>query len=508
MIIFLSVRNISRGWFEFMENEIINFNKMDINSTNSTNKTRLANYTIDPEPIGKGMFSTVHKGYDHCNNIYAIKKIDLNNITEEIKDKFLIELEISKMLNHENIVKCYDTFKTKRHFYIILELCDDNTLKNFIKELKNKKQSYQEKEYIVKKCIYQLKKAFEYLREKNIFHRDLKPENILFKYDSNNKKVLKLVDFGFAKYSKKQLETGEEYMSNTYCGSPIYMAPEVLIEGKYTSTADLWSIGIIMYELLYGHNPFNSLQSVQQLCQKIKAQQINFPQFYSEKCLNLIKSLLIVDPVERIEWAKFFNHEWFEEFDNLQKINNLNITSNMQFDDLFEQNNNGPIDDSINNLNNPNILETINLNNSYAFKRVERKYSLPNDPIKRIDTDIKDDTKKVRSYSCPESEPNLQLISKLYNYDEEYFRSKYNNCLDTKSKPIPIPKPKPKPISKPKLIYLNSKENDDLNNDSEYIIVDEKVPKIMRDSESYESLTESVIRIFSSSVSYFKNYYK
>ena len=106
-------------------------------------------------------------------------------------------------------------------------------------------------------------------------------------------------------------------MTMTVCGSPIYMAPEMIVDKKPSINSDLWSFGVIMYEMLYGLNPYNSPTNCNMLAQRMINQKIVFKEIYSKECLNLVKSLLIVNPVDRIGWKDFFKSKWFDDPDKM-----------------------------------------------------------------------------------------------------------------------------------------------------------------------------------------------
>jgi serine/threonine-protein kinase ULK/ATG1 len=132
-------------------------------------------------------------------------------------------------------------------------------------------------------------------------HRDLKPDNILF-----HNQVLKLGDFGFCKSFKE----ADNDMTATMLGSPIYMAPEVLKAETYTSKADMWSLGVVLFEMLYGYCPFET-GSIAQLIAKVTTTSVQFPTttVVSESTQNLIKRMLEKDPVKRIDWPALFSLE-------------------------------------------------------------------------------------------------------------------------------------------------------------------------------------------------------
>lgn len=275
-------------------------------------------YKINKKPIGKGSFATVYLGTDKYNKFVAIKQISLSKIKSTYMDKFLRELDISMKLDHPNIVKCYEIFKTEKHWYIVNEYCDCGTLQDLSADLL--KHDPHQREYIVRKLLNELKDALKYLISNNIIHRDLKPSNILIKKTSSNNYTIKLADFGFARYFTNEIsDEGHDDMVNTLCGSPIYMAPELLINLKYNMKADLWSFGVIMYELLYGTNPYYFPKNITELRRLMIEKEITYPNLFSIDCIDLMKSLLIIEPEKRINWKKFFLHQWFI---NLNTIKN------------------------------------------------------------------------------------------------------------------------------------------------------------------------------------------
>lgn len=275
---------------------------------------------MNKTPLGKGMFSTVYHAENENKHPFAIKCISLDKLTNT--DKFLLELDISMKMKHRNIVKAYEVFKTSKHWYIVCEYCDNGTLCNIIDILKTGKYSYSDRELIAKKYLTQLKNALKYLYKNNIVHRDLKPSNILIQGSVPND-ILKLADFGFSRYfenndlnndlnTNDNLNHDNKNMMNSFCGTPLYMAPELLKNKNYTNSADLWSFGIIMYELLYGINPYNYPLNIGNLIYLMENQEINFEPLYSSDCIDLLKSLLKIDPSNRISWDNFFSHQWFD----------------------------------------------------------------------------------------------------------------------------------------------------------------------------------------------------
>ncbi|XP_020675984.1 serine/threonine-protein kinase ATG1c isoform X2 [Dendrobium catenatum] len=151
--------------------------------------------------------------------------------------------------------------------------------------------------------MQQLASGLYVLRENNLVHRDLKPQNLLLS-SSNENSVLKIADFGFARSLQPR------GLAETLCGSPLYMAPEIMQLKKYDAKADLWSVGTILFQLVVGKTPFTGSTQLQLLQNIIKSNDVHFPpeSNLSHECIHLCKKLLRQNPVERVSFEEFFNH--------------------------------------------------------------------------------------------------------------------------------------------------------------------------------------------------------
>lgn len=305
-------------------------------------------YKISTRKLGTGGFSEVFLGIDmETNKRVAIKKVSLtqrNLKKEQTLEKLNLEIDLMRKLKHTNIVEFYDVIKMDTDWYIIMEYCNAGTLENVIKfnkAMDEKKAIKFNREANTYYYLAQLKDALDYLRKSDHVHRDIKPMNILlvkefgsdslatslddygtiFKsdeqldesieitnFDRSEKIILKLADFGLA----KAYSDDNDSLMNTLCGSPLYMAPELLIGNKYTSKADLWSYGVIMYELLFGEHPTPAV-TLPQLVSAVKSKSIDFhnEKNFTHYCFDLLTRLLVKNQEERIEWHQFFNHKWF-----------------------------------------------------------------------------------------------------------------------------------------------------------------------------------------------------
>lgn len=263
------------------------------------NTFRIKNYIVYDIVLGKGSFSTVFKGYDDINkrNV-AIKRVDIDeNNSEKINKLIHREIKLMKNLDNKNVLKLYDIISEKSYIYMILEYCENGDLYKFLKKRPLKEE-------FSKRYMKQIANGLKYLLSKNIIHRDLKPQNILIDRFYN----IKLSDFGFARYYE------EDTLLKTLCGTPLYMAPEIINYKDYDDKADLWSIGVILYEMLYGRRPFKA-KNIHTLVKNINSDPITFSDNIkiSPECKKILISLLTKNPDQRITWEKFFNHKWLND---------------------------------------------------------------------------------------------------------------------------------------------------------------------------------------------------
>jgi len=254
--------------------------------------SRIEDYIYFNKKIGKGSFSRVYKGYKVGlpDKLYAIKKMEYDPDNQRLKQ----EIEVMKNISHSNIVKLYDVIYQEDSMYLILEYCKNGDLSKYLKNRPLKEEYAQ-------KYLKQMVSALKYLISKNIIHRDLKPHNILV----TDNYELKISDFGFARYFESNT------LVDTLCGSPLYMAPEIMKNKNYTIKSDLWSVGIILYEMLTGFPPYK-VKTIYNLIKSIDQNKINLPTHItiSNECNDLLFKLLVKEPEDRINWEDFFNHHW------------------------------------------------------------------------------------------------------------------------------------------------------------------------------------------------------
>lgn len=253
--------------------------------------------------LGKGQYGAVYKSKRvGTGEIFAIKKIARGPIDSSPTLKRLLQTEISVMheINHPNIMHMYEFLVSNNNYYIVMQFCNQGDLENYMRQKKITAFEESEAVYFLK----QIMNGFWELRKMKILHRDFKIQNI-FVHDER----LIIGDFGFAKRG----QTGE-----TQLGSPLTMAPEILYSTgdklAYNSKADLWSIGVVFYQILFGKPPFWG-KNVAELKRNILENcgpNTKFPKPISTEAKDLISRLLTMDPKNRIEWSDFFNHSLFK----------------------------------------------------------------------------------------------------------------------------------------------------------------------------------------------------
>jgi len=276
--------------------------------------------------IGKGSFAEVLTAKRNSDNLdVAIKRIVLRNLSQEEITDIENEVVILTHLEHENIVKFIERYEDKKYVYLVMELVKGPVLYDRVLERAIRKDQLESEDQVdlsdkdrssinlltedsLSEYIKQILSALEYMHNGEIIHGDIKPENMVF--ESKTSKKLKLVDFGYA------VQRNKCKFLDIPRGTPIYMAPEYL-NGKYTESVDVWAVGIISFEILYGYPPFtskwmkpkplkfNPMKTVKFASQGLQEDQpgkgpwCNTEIKISEDAKSFIKKLLTVDPSRR-----------------------------------------------------------------------------------------------------------------------------------------------------------------------------------------------------------------
>lgn len=265
--------------------------------------------------IGHGAFAVVFKGRHREKHDWevAVKCINKKNLA---KSQTLLgkEIKILKELKHENIVALLDFQETASSVYLVMEYCNGGDLADYL----HSKGTLSED--TIRVFLQQIAGAMRVLQGKGIIHRDLKPQNILLSYppgrkSHSNNTCIKIADFGFARYLQNNM------MAATLCGSPMYMAPEVIMSQNYDAKADLWSIGTIVFQCLTGKAPFqaSSPQDLRLFYEKNKTLSPNIPRETSSHLRHLLLGLLQRNHKDRMDFDEFFCHPFLEASSSMKK---------------------------------------------------------------------------------------------------------------------------------------------------------------------------------------------
>ena len=369
--------------------------------------TQLKDYKII-KLIGKGSFGEVYK-VSKDDKFYALKMYKISNemnnsnsLTKKEKNENLKsienEIKILSQLNNPFIVKLYEVFSINLNeevynikdennddqiICLILELCENGDLNDKIKEKKQKNETFAEKEIL--HYFYEILQGLYYLHKNRVLHRDLKTLNIFLTKDNH----IKIGDFGVS----KKLINNNIY-AYTFVGTPYYLSPEICQNKAYDEKSDVWSLGVIIYELITLNKPFDS-QSQMGLFMKIlkgkPAPIINtIKHSYSQKLINMvIENLLDKDPLTRYGILQTLNSGIFDKFFREKEIRQK----------LLEKKKNQKIIN--NNYQNNNNNQNNNLNNNQNRKNTNRNKATNNNKVnenpKIIKNKIITDSKRVRT---------------------------------------------------------------------------------------------------------------
>ncbi|CAD8054131.1 unnamed protein product [Paramecium sonneborni] len=252
--------------------------------------------------LGKGSFGIVYlvKKKDEQNSVYAMKVLRKEKISQKLLPYIQTEKSILSVIDHPFIVKLHYAFQSQCKLFLVMDFCPGGDLTKLL-DLKQKLQ-----EQIAKMYTAEIILAIEALHQNKIMYRDLKPQNIII----DNKGHCMLTDFGLAKTDIENEDT------KSFCGTPAYMAPEVVNKKLYNRSVDWYQLGTITHEMLFGMPPYYS-HNREELFENIKNKQLKFPQNnLSKEALSFIQQLLERNPSKRLGAKKDSEevkaHPWFQ----------------------------------------------------------------------------------------------------------------------------------------------------------------------------------------------------
>ncbi|KAJ3232135.1 MAP/microtubule affinity-regulating kinase 3 [Chytriomyces hyalinus] len=278
--------------------------KMELAGSSSTDTEAkedgvvVAQYRLE-KTIGQGTYGKVKLGvHIRTKERVAIKVIEKAQIksTKQVV-RLQREIRFLKLLHHPHIVKVHDVIETEAFIYIIMEYAVGGELFDYI--VANKRVKEREARSFFRMVL----SAVDYCHKNAVIHRDLKPENLLL----DSQKTIKIIDFGFGNNFKLDAQL------DTFCGSPFYAAPEMILGKKYTGPeVDVWSLGVVLFALLCGHLPFDD-DNMKELYKKIASGIYRCPDYVSPNAKHLIHRLIQVDPRHRATMAEVLAHPWVND---------------------------------------------------------------------------------------------------------------------------------------------------------------------------------------------------
>ncbi|CAK1545065.1 unnamed protein product [Leptosia nina] len=245
-------------------------------------------------PLGKGKFGSVYLAREKKSHyVVALKVLFKSQIlSSDIEHQVRREVEIQCRLRHPNILRMYGYFHDERRIYLILEYAKHGALYRLLKA----RGRFDERTAAI--YVRDLTKALMYCHQMKVIHRDLKPENLLIGHNWE----LKIADFGWSVHSPSSRRM-------TICGTLDYLSPEMLDSKPHNYAVDLWSLGVLCYELLVGLPPFEA-KDQHVTYKKIRHVIIKYPDYVSDLARDLIGKLLVIRPEERLPLAKVLKHPW------------------------------------------------------------------------------------------------------------------------------------------------------------------------------------------------------
>ncbi|XP_048385229.1 serine/threonine-protein kinase H1-like [Stegostoma tigrinum] len=284
----------------------------DASCSDGVRRTRVAKYRAKFDPkviarydikalIGRGSFSRVVR-VEHraTKQPFAIKMIETK--AKEGKEVCESELNVLRRVSHRNIIQLIEVFETQDRIYMVMELATGGELFDRVIA----KGSFTERD--ATRVLQMVLDGVRYLHTLGITHRDLKPENLLYYHPGSDSKIL-VTDFGLANSGNK----GGDWSMTTTCGTPEYIAPEILLRKPYTNAVDMWALGVISYILLSGTMPFEDENRTRlyRMILKCEYSYVGEPwPNVSNLAKDFIDKLITIDPNERMAAAQALKHPW------------------------------------------------------------------------------------------------------------------------------------------------------------------------------------------------------
>lgn len=343
--------------------------------------------------LGHGTFAKVY----HARNIQSGKSVAMKIVGKEkvikvgMMEQVKREISVMKMVKHRNIVQLHEVMASKSKIYLAMELVRGG-------ELFSKISKGRLKEDVARFYFQQLISAVDFCHSRGVFHRDLKPENLLLDEDGN----LKVTDFGLSALSNHLKQDG---LLHTTCGTPAYVAPEVIGKKGYDgSKADLWSCGVILFVLLAGFLPFQD-DNIVAMYKKIYRGDFKCPPWFSPESRRLVTKLLDPNPNTRITVSKLIETSWFKK----------SIPRSMKKDDEDEEAEKSKNEhqqlETMNAFHIISLSEGFDLSPLFEEKKVEREEMrfATTEPASSVISKLEEAAARAGKFNVKKSESSVRL---------------------------------------------------------------------------------------------------
>jgi len=466
--------------------------------TDQEKKSRIIkHYKVYSGAVGVGSFARVYYGFDtKLQRDVAIKYIRAEKLALLTMKRVHQEIQLMNAIEkHINIASLYDWIydDATKSLYLVFEYCNFGTLAALVRQRKYLAEAE------ILHYMKQIKQALQHLHDKGIMHRDLKLSNILLHHNKNmpfhgtynyykfEDLNLKLSDFDFAKYNnvggELECEDSEDLMKQTVCGTPICWAPETVHSAgtQIASNSELWSLGLMLYEMIYGVLPFSKAASknLVTLSHQLKeGLTLERPHCHSlsHNIMDLLIGLLEVDPDDRFTWNEFFNHPFFfvssnakEEEENIrQELQQISSSDDSENEPTHKTTSfNSPLGDRVkrklsqlksNPNNNNNSLSSSAENLNAATIAITQKHS--SKPLEVLNSVIIDhycDLRQQTIHKLPVSSLPITIQSSVPSYRVAEEEEKLPFSFSSSSSP-PSFDPKSSPFGTPISTFNPSKQ--------------------------------------------------